>query len=359
MTAALGNPYALGATGVLTTARTDRVSMGASFRPASAALAAVTGFLAGPANTQGELTLVSDALLRVAPFTAIVQGTRNSLQGQYIVANGVQRDLAVPAKDASQSRRALIVVRVGDSLEAGVASSPTTDGAWLEIIPGALASSNPALPAAPADSLVAGELLIPSTGSGQPVTLTRYNPRTTVRGGILPVLAGPAVTTPGYEGAPGNYFGEYRDHPTLGLQRWNGSLWETVRAGAWVDLVRSTTYDHTLPVTGTPAFIPGAAGHTIAVPAGRTLEVEFRVPRWECSPSVSGFARILIDGTSLDAALQLSSAAVNGPLRLRASKVSTGAGMDIHAQAWCTGNVSRFFAAGDIGGAVVYRYRIT
>lgn len=225
MTAALGNPFALGATGVLTTARTDRLAMGASFRPASAALAAVSGFLAGPANTQGELTLVSDAILRVAPFLAIVQGTRNSLQGQYVVQNTAQRDLAVPAKDASQSRRALIVVRVGDSLEAGVASSASTDGAWLEIVSGALASSNPQLPALPADAFAAGELLIPSTGSGQPVTLTRYNPRTTSRGGILPVLAGPAITTPGYEGAPGLALGEYRDHPTDGLQRWNGAAW--------------------------------------------------------------------------------------------------------------------------------------
>ena len=143
MSAPLGNPFTLGATGVGTTTRYDRLALSASFRPSATALGAVSGMLYGAPGTMGDLTLLTDLLLRIDPFIAVVQGTHNTLQGQYVVPNTVQRDLAVPAKDAAQSRRCLVVVRVADSLEAGVASSGTTDGAWLELKSGALAASNP------------------------------------------------------------------------------------------------------------------------------------------------------------------------------------------------------------------------
>lgn len=230
MTVPLGNPFALGAgPTVLTSARTDRLALGASFLPGAAPLAARPGFLYGPPGTMGDLTLLTDVLLRVAPFLAVVQGTHATDQGQYIVPNETTRDLAVPAKDAAQFRRALIVVRVADSFAAGVATSAATDGSWLEILPGPLAASNPALPATPANALLAGELSIPSTASGQPVTLTRYNPRTVARGGILPVVAGD-VTAPAYDEL-------YRSHPTLGLQRGLAGAWTTPNpspTGPWM-----------------------------------------------------------------------------------------------------------------------------
>lgn len=187
MTVPLGNPVTLGATGVTTTARYDRIALGSHFRPLGTPMAAGQGMLVGPTGTNGELTLLSDVLLRVAPFVAVVQGTHSTLQGQYVVPNTAQRDLAVPAKDAAQSRRVLVQVRVADSLEAGVASSATTDGAWLELKAGALAASNPVLPGVDANAVAAGELLIPSTASGLPVTLTRYNPRAIMRGQVWPV----------------------------------------------------------------------------------------------------------------------------------------------------------------------------
>ncbi len=230
MTAPLGNPFTLGATGVTTAARYDRLALGAHFRPSSAALGVVSGILHGPAGGVGELTLVSDTVLRANPFLAIVQGTHNTVQGQYAVPNTAQRDLAIPAKDASLTRRALITVRVADSLEAGVATSATNDGAWLEIIPGPLVSSNPALPATPPNALNLGELTIPSSGSGSPVTMTPYNPRTGARHGILPVFDDTS-TVPGHGGAAGLAVGDYRDHPARGLERWNGTAWVSVTVG--------------------------------------------------------------------------------------------------------------------------------
>lgn len=224
MSAPLGNPFTLGATGVGTTTRYDRLALGATFRPSTTALGALSGFLHGPAGTMGDLTLLTDLLLRVDPFIAVIQGTHNTLQGQYVVPNTVQRDLAVPAKDAGQSRRCLVVVRVADSLEAGVASSAATDGAWVEVLSGALAASNPVLPALPANAVAAGELLVPSTASGLPVTLTKYAPRTTSRGGILPVVADGA-NLPGHDGAAPTHDGQFRWHPTLGEQVGVGGVW--------------------------------------------------------------------------------------------------------------------------------------
>lgn len=249
MTQALGTPYALaGGAGVLAaqhSARLDRIAMGASFRPSSAALGATSGMLHGPAGTMGELTLVSDALLRVAPFVAVIQGTHNAAQGQYVVPNTEQRDLAVPGKDAAQYRRALIVTRVADSVEAGVASSATTDGAWLEIVSGTLHASTPVLPTAPANAVVMGELYLPSAASGQPVGITPYNPRTMLRGGIQPVIDD-ALTHPGHGGEPGRFVGQYRDHPVWGLQRWSS-------LGEWRD-VGAMPLAHVFHIAGGQAF---------------------------------------------------------------------------------------------------------
>jgi hypothetical protein len=272
VTVPLGNPFSLGQTGVQTSARTDRLALGASFRPGASPLSALSGFLYGPPGTMGDLTLLTDLLLRVDPFLAVVQGTHASDQGQYLVPNNASRDLAVPAKDASLFRRALIVVRVADSLAAGVAPSSTTDGAWLEILPGPLVASNPQLPATPANALLAGELSIPSTASGQPVTITKYNPRTTGRGGILPVVA--ADTT------PGGFVGQYRDHPTLGLQRWNGSAWTVDPTGTTVlyapYFAAIGTVVQTLVADGTEQRISAAAilNATVALSAGRLYRAE-------------------------------------------------------------------------------------
>lgn len=363
MTHALANPYALGATDVVTTTRTDRLSLGATFRPASAALAAVSGFLAGPGGTQGELTLLTDALLRVNPFTAVVQGTRSRVQGQYVVTSGQQVDLAVPAKDASQARRALIVVRVGDSLEAGVASSPTTDGAWLEIVPGSLAASNPVLPSTPPDSFAAGELTIPSAASGQPVTLTRYNPRTTMRGGILPVLAGPTITTPGYEGAPGTYRGEYRDHPTNGPERWTGDTWERVRIGEWVLTLDSATYSYALPVSGTPAALPSVTTGAVTIPVGRSMDVELDMPVLDMQSVAAGWIRLIcVETAQIIGGMYVNNgaAARNAPSgRIVGTVAGAGAARTVVGQGWASAGAIVLGGTAAAGVGLRLRYRIT
>lgn len=189
------------------TSRVLRQALGALFRPTATPLVAAQGALAGPAGTQGELTLLTDLLCRVNPGVFVINGTHNAKQGQYIVPNDELVDLAVPAKDAAQSRRAYIAVRVADSTEAGLAPGPATDiPGVVEVQSGALAAANPALPAVTANTLYLGELTIPSTASGLPVTITKYETRTVLRGQRLPVateaaaLALPAASLwPGFE----------------------------------------------------------------------------------------------------------------------------------------------------------------
>lgn len=208
----LGNPFTLGATGVETSARTDRFASAAGLTgPGNRTWRSPNGFLLDRAGYMGELTLLSDDVVRINPFVAILDGGLSTAQGPYVVPNLVARDLDVPAKDATQTRRALLVVYVKDSLESGVASSPATDGAWVELLSGALAPANPVTPATPTTGLAAGHLTIPSAASGQPVTLTPYNPRTAALGGILPVTIPSTLVDP-------SFIGQARHHPDYGLQ---------------------------------------------------------------------------------------------------------------------------------------------
>lgn len=212
-------PRFLGKPTVQHPANIDRLGTSGLLQPglvtAGAAVAIVGGArggaLAGPANTMGELSLPNNGTVQVQPARWFIPGTQDTRQGTYEVTNDAVTNLAVAAQDATLFRRAYVVVYVRDSFVAGGAN----DDAVLTIINGPLAASNPAFPTVPDNALVIGELYIPP--SGQSVTLTPYNPRTGLRHGITPVTSADTVA--------GSYVGQYRDHPTLGTQRWNGSAW--------------------------------------------------------------------------------------------------------------------------------------
>jgi hypothetical protein len=218
-------PFLLGAAGQVMSGRLGRLALGAAFRPAATGVQTVSGVLAGPANTMGELALPSNTQLTVQPFRAVIQSALDATAGSYLVPNDAAVTLAVTAQNATQYRRSMVAVRVDDSQVSGVASSATTDRAVLEIIDGALAASAVAatLPTPAGSWLALGEVLIPPTG--QTVTITPYNPRTGLRHGIQPATVVDGATTPGHDGAPGLTVGQYRDHPTRGLERWNGTAW--------------------------------------------------------------------------------------------------------------------------------------
>lgn len=191
--AILTPPHALGAAGQVLSGRLLRLSLGAVFRPAGSGVQVVSGVLAGPANTQGELSLAGN-LLTVQAFRAVIQSALDATAGSYEVINDAAYTFpALTAQHATQFRRSLVVARVDDSQVSGVASSSTTDRATLEVIDGPLAASLAltTLPTPAGSWLALGEVGIPPTG--QPYTLTPYNPRTTIRGGILPLLTEAAI----------------------------------------------------------------------------------------------------------------------------------------------------------------------
>lgn len=178
--------YLLGAAGQVASGKLLRLALGAAFRP-STGVAVVSGILAGPANTQGELTLLSNTQLTVQPFRAVIQNTTDTTAGQYLVPNDAAATLGAaqgfPAQDAAQFRRAYVLTYVDDAQVTGSGANQ----AYLTIIGGPLAATAGAatFPAVPNNALLLGELLIPPTG--QTVTLTPYNPRTVVRGQSLSV----------------------------------------------------------------------------------------------------------------------------------------------------------------------------
>jgi hypothetical protein len=309
----------------------------------------------------GELTLLSDTTLRVNPFVAVVQGTHNTKQGQYLVPNDELVDLAVTAKDASQARRALVAVSVADSAEAGVAPSSTTDRAWLQIVPGNLAPSSPALPAAPANSLLLGELLIPSVASGQPVTLTPYNPRTTTRGGILPVFAD-SSTVPGHGGELPLFDGQVRWHPTNGLEVGSGGAWGPPSPQRWVDLVRNTTYSATTAVGSAFVTMTGMDFTVPNLPVGREVEVEWRAP-YATQPASSTTAfRLALNGAVVDVdQASTSTVAYYRGFRLSGSVIVPASGavtMQVQSMTNAGAATSVGVGTGGTGGAVVLRYRV-
>lgn len=218
-------PSYLGAASQQHSARNDRLTLGTVFRPAAGSatatpLAVVGGALIGPAGTMGEVTLTSPTLVTINPARWVVMGGIDSKQGQYECTNDQQNTLAVTAQDASLYRRSYLAVVVDDSESSGVASSATTDRGSVQVIDGALAASAPAYPDLTAypNRLLLGEFYIPPTG--QTVTWTPYNPRTALRGAILPVVDD-ALTYAGHGAEPGVFDGQYRDRGHL--ERWSVS----------------------------------------------------------------------------------------------------------------------------------------
>jgi hypothetical protein len=277
-------PFLLGAAGQVLSGRLGRLALGSVFRPAATGVQIISGVLAGPANTQGELSLAGN-LVTVQAFRAVIQSALDATAGSYEVINDAAYTFpALTAQHATQYRRSLVVVRVDDSQVSGVASSAATDRATLEILDGALAASSAAtvLPAPAGSWLALGEVLIPPTG--QAVTLTPYNPRTGLRHGILPVIADGSTVT-GHDGAPGLNVGQVRDHPTYGQQRWDGARWGSIDPiGIWLDDVFSTTYSAAVGGFANP---PSMGSRNVNVPPGRQLEVQLTVSQVQTAASTN------------------------------------------------------------------------
>lgn len=203
-------------------AANDRLTLGAAYYPGSPALAARSGILPAATNGMGEVSVISNTVIRVQSFRAIIQGTRAGAQGQYTVVNDAAVDRAIGATAAGVQRRDLLAIVVRDT---GYAPD-TQDNADVVVIPGAPHATAPVEPAMGGTNLgnylVLGVINVPATGGT--VTFTSRWSLTVAVGGIRPVPA--ADTTPGV------YLGQYRDDPTLGPQRWDGTNWRAAQGAS-------------------------------------------------------------------------------------------------------------------------------
>lgn len=154
--------------------------------------------------------------VRVASGMVYVPGP-TAAAGTYSFPNDALVTVTVPASHATLPRRDLIVARVADSFYAGAANQGE-----IVLIPGNAAAdpTDPALPAGYSYTIIA-HIRVPAGAvviSNSDITM-RAEPVQIV-GAITPVLS--------TNSQAGKYVGQYRDHPTQGPQRWNGSVWTSI-----------------------------------------------------------------------------------------------------------------------------------
>jgi hypothetical protein len=157
--------------------------------------------------------------VRLTSGIAYVPGP-SAIAGTYSVPNDGNIDFTVPASNATLSRQDLIVCRVQDSFYSGA----TNDDDFIYLTGTAASTpSDPALPAG-ASYLTIARIFVAngatSIAQGNITYLAVIAPR---EGGIQRVSD--ANSTVGM--APG----QYRDAPTLGLQRWDGAAWQVIPTG--------------------------------------------------------------------------------------------------------------------------------
>lgn len=243
---------------------------------------------------------------------ASVPGGTWSTQGAYYGYNDAPVTLTVAAADPTNPRIDAVVAYVLDAFYSGASNLFV-----LGVVTGTPAPS-PSTPAVPSNGLLLGTLAVAanatSISSGN-ISQTGAL-QTVTRGGILPVLSTDTTA--------GTFVGQYRDHPTNGAERWDGSKWSTVMPlGQWVTAYQGAgNYSFSLPsayadVTGSPV--------TVTVPAGRTLDVEVRIPHVRATNGADAALILIINGTESDIAeVNPVGNQLDVPVKLQGSLTNTG-----------------------------------
>lgn len=213
------------------------------------------GVLAAPPGYVGEVTLLTAGTVRTNPGRWIVPGSQAGTQGDYLIVNDAPADRAIGAQDATLTRLDRLVVQVRDT---AYTPNEGVDDADVRVLPGTPALTGATVPALPPNSINLGTITVPPTPGV--VTFTpAVLPMQVALGGILPMFA----ADPGGNGA---YVGQYREHPTLGLQRWNGTTWSSVP----MDRLRLlSAADLSLTSTTHPLQVGATAGPNIVADANQ------------------------------------------------------------------------------------------
>lgn len=165
--------------------------------PASASIKAMSGVIPRGGNLDFALSQAG-SVITIGIGAAIVAGTENLQQHAYQAIAETAQSVTIPAASTSQTRLDRIVLRIRDSAFSGASA----DGD-IVLVQGVQASSNPQLPAEPANSFTLATSSV--TGTGTPVVTPAWR-YTTAAGGIRPARAGTVD-----DGLAPLYAGQYRD----------------------------------------------------------------------------------------------------------------------------------------------------
>jgi len=156
------------------TAETFRLAMGGLWVPASA-LNARTGVTSVPTLTStGALTA------NISPFTCVIDGTSNSLQGAYPVANDNVAGITITT-GSSQARIDLICLQIQDNDYDG-----SGQHRGIPVVVAGTPSGSPAAPATPANAIPLWTLPVPALASSVTFsTATAVYPYTAAAGGAV------------------------------------------------------------------------------------------------------------------------------------------------------------------------------
>ncbi|MER6009386.1 hypothetical protein [Streptomyces bluensis] len=162
-------------------------------------IASRTGLKPGPGSPGNVLaTATPSRNVTVAPFQGVIQGTRTTAAGPYLVTLAQQKTIDVlgdaPA-DSSHPRIALVVAQQTDR-QYGDAS----DGMLVRVVPGVPAAS-PVRPEVTGDYLPLAEIRIPAnTGVITQDNIKDLRVFTVAAGGVLPLKAHESLPAHGYGG---------------------------------------------------------------------------------------------------------------------------------------------------------------
>jgi hypothetical protein len=160
--------------------------------------------------------------------------------GVYICTNDASYDVQTSASHATLARKDIIIARVYDAIDDTGSQNQFT----IEVVTGTPAAS-PSRPAAPSQSTILAELLIPAASTTVTnANITDLRIQTVALGGVLPVADSSAVPLTPYSGMK-----IYRIDLKTELI-WDGTAWQAIPYGGWSSYTPSWTAATTNPSLG-------------------------------------------------------------------------------------------------------------
>lgn len=160
---------------------------------------------------------------------AVVSGGNWSPQAGYFGINDAPLSVTVATSDPTNPRIDSVGAWVQDSYYSGASGQVV-----IGIVTGTPAAS-PVAPVLPNNSIALATIAVAANATSiVSGNIANFAGNMSVtRGGILPVRSTDTTA--------GEYVGQFRDHPTLGLQRWNGTAWVPVVQGVGKRIVKTGT----------------------------------------------------------------------------------------------------------------------